>query len=93
MIWCTIKKDVRSISIHDLSSYEETIMMPFEDRFFPCPKEYDKLLTEQYGDWRTPVMGASQHEGSYVNVNKPYSEFVKETLEKMPWWKRYWYKH
>ena len=93
LIWSTIKKDVGKIAIHDVSCYDETIMMPFEDRMFPCPKEYDRLLTDQYGDWRTPVMGGSQHEGSYMDINKPYSEYIEETLRKMPWWKRYWYKH
>ena len=93
MIWSVIKQDVSKIAVYDISNFEETIMLPFEDRMFPCPKEYDKLLTAQYGDWRTPVMGASQHEGSYVDVDTPYAEYVKEKLDKMPWWKRYWYKH
>ena len=96
-VWCfliwSIIKGVDKIAIHDVSCYDETIMLPFEDRMFPCPKEYDKLLTAQYGDWRTPVMGGSQHEGSYVDLNKPYKEYIGETLKAMPWWKRYWYKH
>ena len=96
-VWCfliwSVIKDVNQIAIHDASCFEETILLPFEDRFFQCPKEYDKLLTEQYGDWRTPVMGASQHEGSYIDLTIPYTEFVRESLNKMPWWKRYWYKH
>jgi lipopolysaccharide cholinephosphotransferase len=93
LIWSTIKKDICKIAIHDISSYNETIMMPFEDRVFPCPKEYDKILTAQYGDWRTPVIGGSQHEGVHVDVNKPYKKYIEETLRNMPWWKRYWYKH
>lgn len=93
LIWAPIKKDIRRIAIHDVSSYGDTVMMPFEDRMFPCPKDYDSLLTAQYGDWRTPVMGGSQHEGSYADLNKPYKEFIEEKLKAMPWWKRYWYKH
>ena len=93
LIWAPIKKDIGRIAIHDVSSYTDTIMMPFEDRFFPCPKDYDSLLTAQYGDWRTPVMAGSQHEGSYLDINKPYKEFIEEKLKAMPWWKRYWYKH
>lgn len=93
LIWSIVKKNIRKIAIHDISSYEETVMMPFEDRFFPCPKGYDELLTAQYGDWRTPVMGGSQHEGTYVNLTLPYKEYIKSTLKNKPWWKRYWYKH
>lgn len=96
-VWCfliwSVIKDVNKIAIHDISCFEETIMLPFEDRIFPCPKDYDKLLTAQYGDWRTPVMGASQHEGSYVDINRPYHEYIEELLRNMPWWKRFWYKH
>ena len=92
LIWSVIK-DVKRIAIHDASYFDETIMMPFEDRMFPCPKEYDKLLTDQYGDWRTPVMGASQHEGSIVDISQPYRQFVEERLKEIPWWKRYWFKH
>ena len=92
MIW-SIVKDVKRIAIHDASYFDETIMLPFEDRLFPCPKEYDKLLTEQYGDWRTPIMGASQHEGSVVDIHQPYRVSIENRLKIMPWWKRYWYKH
>ena len=92
MVWSTLV-DLKKIKIYDKSWFDETIMLPFEDRELPCPKEYDKWFTAQYGDWRTPVMGGSQHEGSYVDINKPYKEFIEETLKAMPWWKRYWYKH
>ncbi len=93
LIWSTIKKDICKIAIHDTSSYKDTIMMPFEDRMFPCPKDYDKLLSTQYGDWRIPVMGGSQHEGAIVDINKPYKDYIEEKLKEIPWWKRYWYKH
>lgn len=36
------------------SVFENTAMLPFEDGFFPCPKEYDKYLSMSYGDYMTP---------------------------------------
>lgn len=92
MVWSTLV-DLKRIRMYDKSWFAETVMLPFEDRQLPCPKEYEKWLAAQYGDWRIPVMGASQHEGSYVNIELPYEEYIKKELGNMPWWKRYWYKH
>lgn len=92
MIWSMIV-DVDRIKMYEVSWFDDTVYLPFEDRLLPCPKEYDRLLTAQYGDYHIPVIGASQHEGTYVDVNKPYTEYIKDALTKMPWWKRYWYKH
>ena len=34
--------------------FAETIRLPFENIMVYAPKEYDKVLTVLYGDWRTP---------------------------------------
>lgn len=34
--------------------FEDFIKVPFEDGLFYVPKEYDKLLTQTYGDYMTP---------------------------------------
>ncbi|MCH5270569.1 MAG: LicD family protein [Lachnospiraceae bacterium] len=34
--------------------FAETIQLPFENIMVYAPKEYDKVLTVLYGDWRTP---------------------------------------
>lgn len=34
--------------------YDEIIQLPFRDRSFPAPKEYDKKLTATYGDYMKP---------------------------------------
>lgn len=36
----------------DLSHYSETAMYPFEDTFFPGPKDYHRVLSALYGDYR-----------------------------------------
>lgn len=35
--------------------FAETIRIPFENIMVYAPKEYDKVLTVYYNDWRTPV--------------------------------------
>ena len=92
LIWSIIK-DTGRIAIYEKSWFDDVVMLPFEDRELPCPVGWEKLLTAQYGDWRTPVKGGSQHEGAYVDLEKPYKEYIESRLKSMPWWKRYWYKH
>lgn len=92
MVWSTLV-DLKRIRLYDKSWFEETVMLPFEDRMLPCPKEYESCLTAQYGNWRVPIMGASQHEGTYVNIDLPYKEYIRRFLRELPWWKRYWYRH
>lgn len=86
-------KDADKVARFDISWFDETVMLPFENRFLPCPVGYEELLTAQYGDWRTPVIGTSLHEGSEVILNKPYKEVIEDRLSKMPWWKRYFITH
>lgn len=91
LLYSTLQ-DIPKIKRMETSWFEDIVMMPFEDIVLPCPKEIDKILTCLYGDWQTPVVGTQQHE-AVVDVNKPYTQYVKETLDSYPWWKRYWYKH
>lgn len=93
MIWSTCYPDIKKVKIYDKSWFSETIMMPFEDRQLPCPVGWEGFLKAQYGEWTVPIMGGSQHEGTYVDVNKPFTEYIAKKLKTMPWWKRYWYKH
>lgn len=92
LIWCSLKK-VEKIPVFDSSWFNETILLPFEDTVLPFPSKYDEILTSVYGDWRTPVKGASCHEGSEVDLSRSYNVIIAERLNALPWWKRYWYKH
>ena len=85
-------KPIDKVPQYDTSWFSETIMLPFEDRFFPCPKDFEKLLEAQYGEWRIPVKGNSLHEGTYF-VPEPYNQYINEQLHKMPVWKRFLYTH
>ena len=92
LIW-SLPKAIKDVPKYDIDWFDETIMLPFEDRKLPCPAGWEALLTSQYGDWRTPIIGSSLHEGAEINLDRPYKEVVKERLSKMPFWKRYAYKH
>lgn len=35
----------------DRKYFEETVMLPFGDEIYPCPKEYDAVLSTLYGDY------------------------------------------
>ena len=54
------------VSSLDREAYEERITIPFEDKKFFVPKEFDYILTEIYGDYMTPppVDEQNGHEGS-----------------------------
>ena len=86
-------KPYEKIVRYEKSWFDDVVMLPFEDREYPCPIGWEQFLITQYGDWRTPIMGSSMHEGSVVDTNKPYSVIIKEIMKKMPWWKRYLHKH
>ena len=34
--------------------FQEGLLIPFETEEFPAPKEFDKVLTDRYGDYMTP---------------------------------------
>ncbi len=92
LFWGLVK-DSNKVARYETKWFDNTVMLPFEDRELPCPAGWDALLTSQYGDWRTPVMGASIHEGCKIDLKKSYKESVLEYLSKLPWYKRYWFKH
>lgn len=73
--------------------FDETVYLPFDNMKLPCPKEYEKLLTCEYGDWRTPIKGASLHGEVDVDLAKPYDKIIQERLSAIPKWKRYFYMH
>jgi len=89
----SIITDIRKIKQYDSSSFDETIMLPFENRMFPCPHNYEYLLEQMYGDWRTPIKGTSVHGTAYIDLNRPWTDVVEDRLKKLPWWKRFFYKY
>lgn len=50
-----------SATRRDKHYYDETVFVDFEHLKVPAPKGYDKLLTDQYGDYMTPVKVPTYH--------------------------------
>lgn len=50
-VGCLITSDVPPL--YPISIFE-TIDMPFEDRIYKAPKDYEEFLSIAYGDWKTP---------------------------------------
>lgn len=54
----------------------DTINVPFEDIELPIPKEYDKLLTQQYGEYMIPVKANSEHGKVIFNAFTSYKKYL-----------------
>lgn len=61
--------------------FDEYIELPFENTTICCPKEYEKVLEKQYGDWRTPVRGTAKHTMVAVDPHTPWREFDMTRLD------------
>lgn len=63
----------------------EYTLMPFEDTEFYVMKEYDKYLTQVFGNYmqRPPVEEQASHHGFfYIDLDKPYKEYIEEKNNK-----------
>ena len=56
---------------------DDIIEVPFEMLKMPITKEYDRVLTLQYGDWRTFQMGGNIHSGLILDTEIGYKEYLK----------------
>ncbi len=65
--------------LRDKEWYSETVYLPFEDMMMPLPKEYDKILKLQYGDYMTPVKAPSYHGRFWaLTAERSYQECLRE---------------
>ena len=60
--------------LRDKRWYDETIYLPFEDIQLPVPKDYDKILTLQYGEYMKPVKAPTMH-GGFEALDTEHSYF------------------
>ena len=58
--------------------FAETIQLPFENILVYAPKEYDKVLTVLYGDWRTPV-----REESHANFKEQAEQLKADIINRV----------
>lgn len=62
----------------DRSLYSETTEVPFEFLKMEIPVRAEEILTIMYGDWKKPVRGGSAHGDVIFDVDKPYTEYLKD---------------
>ena len=81
---CLFSKGVNAKKrIMPKSYYSETVMLPFENIMIPVPKDYDKVLTNCYGDYMTPVVEPSLHGGfDVLDAERSYEDFLPELRRK-----------
>ena len=69
--------------LRDKHWYDETIYLPFEDIMMPVPKDFDKILTLQYGNYMKPVKAPTMH-GNFevLDTEKSYLEHLPAIRKK-----------
>lgn len=55
--------------------FDEIVELPFENTTIHCPKEYERILEKEYGDWRIPVENGSCHEIVGADINTPWKQY------------------
>lgn len=56
--------------------FHDIVYLPFEYLQIPAPAEYDKILTQCYGDYHRYVQGGSAHEQILLDPDIPYTEYL-----------------
>lgn len=59
--------------------FKETTMLGFNDIQIMAPKEYDRILTYEYGDYMTPVQAPTEHGEMYFDLEHNYTEYYDGT--------------
>jgi len=76
--WRQVEREAK-----DLTWYDETVMLPFEDMEMPVPAGYDKVLTALYGaNYMTPRQDSSGHGEVIIDAERDYKEVLKEVLKR-----------
>ncbi len=67
----------KALGSRDRSWYGEPTFLQFEGVEFPCPAQYQDVLSAEYGDYMTPIKGISGHEKILFDPDRPYQEYLK----------------
>lgn len=68
-------------SIRRTEWFKEYIEVPFEYLMVKVPREYDKILTQQFKNWKVPVKGGAYHGELVFDVNKDWKMTLIEKFE------------
>ncbi len=56
--------------------FEDSVLMPFENRQIPVPWGFDGRLKAEYGDYRKPVQAPACHGELVLDPDIPYGEYL-----------------
>lgn len=65
-------------SIRKTGWFRDYKSVPFEYIEVNIPVDAEKILTQQFGDWRTPVKGKSWHGSLILDPHTPYKTTLRE---------------
>jgi lipopolysaccharide cholinephosphotransferase len=60
-----------------IEDYSDTVYGEFEGLRVPMPVGYHRVLTNDYGDYMTPVIEPSLHGSMFFDPNRSYREYLK----------------
>ncbi len=60
--------------------YQESVTLPFEYTSIVCPKEYDLILKQQFGDYMKFVKGGAVHTLAICEPSLPYKEVMNDYI-------------
>jgi len=66
------------VRIKNKSFYNRTVYMHFEDIMIPIPRDYDKILKIDFGDYMTPVQAPTMHGSLLFDTERSYKEILKD---------------
>ena len=58
--------------------FDETVYLPFEMLSLPAPAGYERMLTQYYGDWQTPVIVKSH--SPFFDADRSYKYYLENGL-------------
>lgn len=74
----TFAVNYRPARFTPIECYGDLKMVDFEDMAIPAPIGYETRLEKLYGkDWRTPRNEPSVHGGTFVDLFRPYTDYLQ----------------
>ncbi len=58
--------------------FDDCVYLKFEDLELCCPCGYDEILSQQYGDYKTPRREPTLHGDVIFDTNTPYLDYIKQ---------------
>ena len=66
------------VRIKNKSFYDETLLLPFEHILIPVPKDYDRILRIDFGEYMTPVQAPTLHGALLFDTETSYKLLLKK---------------